>query len=926
MKLRILLAGALALVLSTSMALAQTGQGSSPLTPAKGGTNSAYVGFTGPTTSVKTFTLPNASDTIATLAAIQTFSAAKTFNSATLLLAGSSSGTTTLNASATASGTLTLPAATDTLVGRATTDTLTNKTLTSPTLTTPSLGVATATSINKVTITAPATSATLTIPDGVTLTGPASSGTAMTLGNTETVTGIKTFGSAGAVGRLKVAGTTSGSTVLDASATASGTLTLPAATDTLVGKATTDTLTNKTFDTAGTGNSFAINGLAATANTGTGSVVRATSPTLVTPTLGVALATSINGNTFTTGSGTLTFGSGKTLTASNTLTLTGTDGSSVAFGAGGTVTYTSNNLSVFAATTSSQLAGVLSDETGSGAAVFATSPTLVTPALGTPSSATLTNATGLPISTGVSGLGAGVATALATPSSANIATAVTDETGTGALVFASGPSLSGTVDVTQAVKLSGLISPTQIAANTNDYAPTGFSTASTMRISTDASRNITGLAGGADGRIVVIHNVGSFAAVLTNQDAASTAANRFLFGGDMTLAADTSVTLRYDGTSSRWRAITSPGSGGGGGGVTSVTVAAGAGTTASGTCTITTSGTCTVAVDGAFGYRNRIINPNGQIWQRQNTGAAAITDGTYAFDRWYGLTQTAGVTASQQTAVENGTPYMMRLSQANVTAQRFGIAQFIESVNATSLRGQSVILSARVRMSASTTLRYAVIEWTGTADSVTRDVVNDWTSGTFTAGNFFKSTTTTITATGSTALTANTLATVTLAATIGSSANNIAVFFWTDSTQAQNVTLDIGKVQLEIGATATPLASRPFATELYLCRRHYQKSFSYATAPAQNAGITGSLVNVAPSTAAGSISFRVYLSPAMMAVPTLTTYNTNAANADWWDTNASASRAVATAEVTAESFRIVMNATTSSGSQHFIHYMVESEL
>lgn len=60
-------------------------------------------------------------------------------------------------------------------------------------------------------------------------------------------------------------------------------------------------------------------------------------------------------------------------------------------------------------------------------------------ALGTPSSATLTNATGLPVSTGISGLGTGVATALATPSSANLATAITDETGSGALVFGTKP-------------------------------------------------------------------------------------------------------------------------------------------------------------------------------------------------------------------------------------------------------------------------------------------------------------------------------------------------------------------------------------------------------------------------------------------------------------------------------------------------------
>jgi len=102
-------------------------------------------------------------------------------------------------------------------------------------------------------------------------------------------------------------------------------------------------------------------------------------------------------------SATLTIANGKTLTASNTLTFTGTDGSSAAFGAGGTVAYRQDNLSVFASTTSDQLRGVISDDTGTGPLVFATSPTLVTPNLGTPSAAVLTNATALPLSTGVTG-------------------------------------------------------------------------------------------------------------------------------------------------------------------------------------------------------------------------------------------------------------------------------------------------------------------------------------------------------------------------------------------------------------------------------------------------------------------------------------------------------------------------------------------
>lgn len=87
--------------------------------------------------------------------------------------------------------------------------------------------------------------------------------------------------------------------------------------------------------------------------------------------------------------------------------------------------------------TSANLRAALTDEVGTGAAYF------VGGALGTPASGTLTNATGLPISTGVSGLGTGVATFLATPSSANLAAAVTNETGTGNLVFSAGTTLTG---------------------------------------------------------------------------------------------------------------------------------------------------------------------------------------------------------------------------------------------------------------------------------------------------------------------------------------------------------------------------------------------------------------------------------------------------------------------------------------------------
>ncbi|MBY0110634.1 hypothetical protein K2Y00_01350 [Patescibacteria group bacterium] len=189
-------------------------------------------------------------------------------------------------------------------------------------------------------------------------------------------------------------------------------------------------LTNATsttfFSGALTGTSLAVGGSASTTISSTGAV---TTPTTLTVSSG---GLTVTGNSTIVG----TLSSLTGVTSSGTITFSGLTADRTVF------TTTGGELTTTAA--SAALSNSISDETGSGSLVFATSPTLVTPNLGTPSALTLTNATGLPVSTGISGLGTGVATFLATPSTANLASAVTGETGSGALVFGTSPTLSGT--------------------------------------------------------------------------------------------------------------------------------------------------------------------------------------------------------------------------------------------------------------------------------------------------------------------------------------------------------------------------------------------------------------------------------------------------------------------------------------------------
>lgn len=359
--------------------------------------------------------------------------------------------------------------------------------------------------------------------------------------------------------------------------------------------------------------------LEAVTTTGTGSAVKATSPTLVTPTLGVATATSINGTTIPstktlvvttdklsvlaatssselagvisdeTGSGSLVFATSPTLVTPTLGVATATSINGTSIPSSKTLVVTTDKLSALAATSSSELAGVISDETGSGSLVFATSPTLTTPILGTPQSGTLSNCTGLPVSTGISGFGTNVATALAvnvgsagafvtnggalgTPSSgtlssctglpvstgvsglgSNVATALAVNVGSAGAFVTNGGALgtpsSGTVTNltgTASININGTVGAstpntgafttlTDTAGNVRDI-PQNAKTSSYTLIASDAGKHISITTGGVTVPASVF-SAGNAVSIYNNS------------GSNQTITQDTGVTLRFAGTS-----------------------------------------------------------------------------------------------------------------------------------------------------------------------------------------------------------------------------------------------------------------------------------------------------------------------------------------------------------------------------------------
>jgi hypothetical protein len=248
---------------------------------------------------------------------------------------------------------------------------------------------------------------------------------------------------------------------------------------------------------------------------------------------------------------------------------------------------------------------------------------------------------------------------------------------------------------------------------------------------------------------------------------------------------------------------------------------------------ITISGTTGIALAGqfdsasTFGFKNRIINGGMDIAQRgtsfTSTGSAN-NDDAYVLDRFYILSDgNDAIDVTQTTTVPTGAKYSIGLD-VETANKKFGIAQIIENANCFDAIGGNVTLSFQAKVSSTTKLdnvKCAIVAWSGTADTVTSDIISAWgaegTNPTLIANATYENSPANLNVTTS-------FATYSVTANVDTaSTSNIIVFIWSDVTDTTaGDFLYITNVQLEKGSTATSFDYRPYGTELALCQRYYE--------------------------------------------------------------------------------------------------------
>jgi len=219
-----------------------------------------------------------------------------------------------------------------------------------------------------------------------------------------------------------------------------------------------------------------------------------------------------------------------------------------------------------------------------------------------------------------------------------------------------------------------------------------------------------------------------------------------------------------------------------------------------------------LSVSNLGGGKNLLINGGFDIWQR-GTSFTTLSNNTYAADRWNLFTVASTHTVSRQaftpgqTDVPGNPTYFMRLASSGSNELR--LIQKIEAPGV--LSGTTMTLSFWAKTTDGGSIRTIFATQDAFASGARAD---QGMGGGTTLDTTWRKITRTVTFPSITGKTVgvNTYASVEIYITLGNS-------------------VDIAQVQLEVGSVATPFEFRPFAEELALCQRYYEKSYDTATAP-----------------------------------------------------------------------------------------------
>ncbi len=330
--------------------------------------------------------------------------------------------------------------------------------------------------------------------------------------------------------------------------------------------------------------------------------------------------------------------------------------------------------------------------------------------------------------------------------------------------------------------------------------------------------------------------------------------------------------------------------------------------------------------DMPVALRNILINGGAEVWQRGAGGSASIavaaSTTSYCEDRSYIITgANQAHTVSQQAGLTNGSRFCARVQR---NSGQTGTGAMLKAFPLTTdqvvaMRGSIVTFKAKVRSGAN---------WSPASGALALTLyVGTGAEGKRGAGFTGETTVASASANLGTSSAVTDLVAVSGAVVPTNATQGELRFSWTPvGTAGANDYFEHDDLQLELGGLPTAFERRPFDVELAQCQRFFQKSFPYATAPAQNVGNqTGctqlSCQQTGPINSAQDILYR---GGRQRATPTITTFNPNAANANWRDTGNSADRTAAVVQTS--DTNVVISAASMVAGSIYIHWTADAEL